>query len=121
LEPGVYTITDASWGTALDLSGGDNRSAIAFSVHGWENQQWEFVPLGPGYAIKSVHNGSYLTMDGRLHDNVPLITTPFPVSWDVEVYSGGEEDDDDVLVRIRWPHENLIFALRDATPGTKVS
>ncbi|TFY75247.1 hypothetical protein EWM64_g8765, partial [Hericium alpestre] len=121
LEPGVYTITDATWGTALDLSGGDNKSAIAFSVHEWDNQQWDFIPLGPGYAIRSVHNGSYLTMDGRLHDNVPLVTTPFPVSWEVEVYNGGEDEDDDVLVRIRWPHENLVFALSDPKGGTKVT
>ena len=38
-EQGVYTVTDVRWGMALDLSGADNRSPIAFGSHGWENQQ----------------------------------------------------------------------------------
>jgi hypothetical protein len=38
-EPGIYTATDVRWGMALDLSGADHRSLIAFGLHGWENQQ----------------------------------------------------------------------------------
>jgi hypothetical protein len=38
-EQGVYTMMDVRWGMALDLSGADNRSLIAFEPHGWENQQ----------------------------------------------------------------------------------
>ena len=43
LEPGVYTVTDVRWGLALDLSGADSRSLIAFGSHGWENQQVSVV------------------------------------------------------------------------------
>jgi len=38
-QPGIYTTTDVRWGMALDLSGADNRSLIAFGSHGWDNQQ----------------------------------------------------------------------------------
>ncbi len=44
LEPGLYTATDVRWGMALDLSGADNRSLIAFGSHGWENQQVSVLP-----------------------------------------------------------------------------
>jgi hypothetical protein len=39
LEQGRYTATDVRWGMALDLSGVDNRSLIAYGFHGLENQQ----------------------------------------------------------------------------------
>ena len=39
LEQGRYIVTDIRSGMALDLSGADNRSLIAFGLHGWENQQ----------------------------------------------------------------------------------
>jgi hypothetical protein len=39
LEQGQYTATDVRWGMALDLSGADNRSLIAYGFHGLENQQ----------------------------------------------------------------------------------
>jgi hypothetical protein len=39
LEQGHYTATDVRWGMALDLSGADNRSLIAYGFHGLENQQ----------------------------------------------------------------------------------
>jgi hypothetical protein len=36
---GTYTLTNVKAGVALDLSGGDNQSVIAFSIHGGPNQQ----------------------------------------------------------------------------------
>jgi hypothetical protein len=45
LVPGLYTATDVRWGLALDLSSADNRSLIAFGLHGWENQQVSVVSL----------------------------------------------------------------------------
>ena len=43
IEPGIYTITNVKSGTALDLSGGDNRSIIGFTVHKQGNQQVESI------------------------------------------------------------------------------
>jgi hypothetical protein len=39
LEQGRYTATDLRWGMTLDLSGADDRSLIAYGIHGKENQQ----------------------------------------------------------------------------------
>jgi hypothetical protein len=38
-DTGRYTATDIRWGMALDLSGDDGRSLIAYGFHGRENQQ----------------------------------------------------------------------------------
>lgn len=39
VNPGTYKVVNVKGGTALDLSGGDNRSIIGFNVHGQGNQQ----------------------------------------------------------------------------------
>ena len=39
LMSGVYIMTDARWGTALDLHTDDNTLAIAYYMHGGEKQQ----------------------------------------------------------------------------------
>ena len=39
MEPGIYTIKNCAADYTLDLSGGDEKSIIAFSYHGFENQQ----------------------------------------------------------------------------------
>ncbi|THH05741.1 hypothetical protein EW146_g9818 [Bondarzewia mesenterica] len=122
LTPGVYTMTTLSWDTALDLHGGNNKYAIAFGVHGGENQQWEFLPLGTGYAIRSMRNAEYLSLDGKLEPGVSIVTIPFRVFWEVEIVEDviEEEDrDEDVVVRIRWPFTDLNFVLKDAAPGTQ--
>lgn len=48
-EQGRYIVTDAHSGMALDLSGADNRSLIAFGFHGWENQQAR--PIRPSFSL----------------------------------------------------------------------
>jgi len=46
LEPGRYTVTDISSGLALDLSGADNGTVIAFELYGGTRQQVRtVVPL----------------------------------------------------------------------------
>ncbi|KAI0315945.1 hypothetical protein OF83DRAFT_1061200 [Amylostereum chailletii] len=127
LDPTVYILSDKRWGSTLDLSGGDNRSAIAFGHHGWENQQWEFSKLGAGFAIRNIRNGGYLSIAdfGALarEGGAPVVATSFPMSWDVEaqsIDSGLEEEEGDALIRIRWPESNLFLGLSDAAAGTKV-
>ena len=44
-------------------------------------------------------SGSYLSIDGRLEADVPIIAIPYWVSWDVEIVEIPEnEDEDKVLV-----------------------
>ncbi|KDQ49770.1 hypothetical protein JAAARDRAFT_42609 [Jaapia argillacea MUCL 33604] len=39
IPSGVYVLANVKCGTALDLSGADNKSIIGFPQHGGENQQ----------------------------------------------------------------------------------
>lgn len=46
--------------------------------------QWKFEPLGPGYSIRSLSNGSYMTVEAGIGNGVPIVGSPFPVSWELE-------------------------------------
>ncbi|KAI0263566.1 hypothetical protein BC834DRAFT_786051, partial [Gloeopeniophorella convolvens] len=88
-EQGLYTVTDVRWGMALDLSGADSRSLIAFGAHGWENQQWEFQSCGAGFLIKSASNGGFLTLEDLqgLHGSggAEVVAGQFPTCWEMEI------------------------------------
>ncbi|KAJ2984322.1 hypothetical protein NUW54_g10542 [Trametes sanguinea] len=89
-------------------------------MHGGPNQQWEFIPSGHGYVIRSVRRSKeghplYLTTDGGVHEHAAVVASPYPVSWNVEQTEDG--------IRISWPNTNLVFDLADwgsKTPGTKI-
>ncbi|OSX62764.1 carbohydrate-binding module family 13 protein [Postia placenta MAD-698-R-SB12] len=84
--PGTYVLLNARSGTALDLSGADQRSLIGFPAHMGQNQQWEFIPSGSGYTIRSACASScelYLSVES-VRDNAPIIASPFPSCWDVQ-------------------------------------
>lgn len=54
--------------------------------------QWQFMPLGSGWAIRSQHTGGYLILDLDHSEvrRVPVIACgEFPMAWKVEVI---EED-----------------------------
>lgn len=119
--PGPYMLLNSRSGTALDLSGADRQTVIGYPPHGGENQQWDFIPSGNGYAIRSVWPsdkydcGLYLTVQA-LQDHAPVIATPFPVSWDVRPVDEG-------TYQIYWPNTDFVLDLADwgnAAPGTKL-
>lgn len=118
LKPGIYRIQLADPNPEksdihIDLSGQDLRTIIGFSSHDGDNQRWEFATLGAGYSIRSVYNGSYLSIDFKaLHDLRPhVVASSFPVSWDVKLY-----DADNGVYRIRWPNSEYVFSM-DITAG----
>ncbi|KAH9058120.1 hypothetical protein EDB87DRAFT_953047 [Lactarius vividus] len=130
LEPGVYTVTDVRWGMALDLSGADNRSVIAFGPHGWENQQWEFQSCGSGFIIKSVSAGLFLALEDLqgLHrdGSTEVVAGQFPMCWDMEIMDNGsadneEDGDGDVYARIRLPHTEMALGFNGGYAGAQVS
>ncbi|EIM84729.1 uncharacterized protein STEHIDRAFT_158445 [Stereum hirsutum FP-91666 SS1] len=126
LQTGVYTITDATWNTAMDLSGKDNKSVISYTKHGMDNQLWEIIPLGAGYAIRSIRKGTYITVDNALEEESFVIATDFPVAWDIEVSRvvADRKDDEGVTVSIKWPGSKLSIGLKEKdanTPATLVS
>lgn len=46
--------------------------------------QWELERLGPGYTIRSLYNGAYITLESGIASGATIIGTPYPVSWAVE-------------------------------------
>ncbi|KAH9920600.1 uncharacterized protein B0H18DRAFT_880925 [Fomitopsis serialis] len=118
--PGTHVLLNARSGTALDLCGADQRNLIGFPVNMGPNQQWEFIPSGRGYMIRSAcpsSCGLYLTVE-ELRDNAPIVASSYPASWNVEFDEGAEN-----AIRISWPNTDFVMDLADwgnATPGTKV-
>lgn len=119
--PGPYMVFNAKSGTVLDLSGADRQSVIGYPAHWRNNQQWEFIPSGNGYAIRSTWPsdkydcGLYLTVRA-VQDEEPIIATPFPMSWDVRTVDEGS-------IQIYWPNTGFVFDLAgrgSAAPSTKV-
>ncbi|KAL7278227.1 hypothetical protein ACG7TL_008202 [Trametes sanguinea] len=87
---GVWT---PGTGTAVDMSGADNKTLIGYPMHGGPNQQ--------------AHGG--------VHEHAAIVASPYPVSWNVEQTEEG--------IRISWPNTDFVFDLADwgsKTPGTKI-
>ncbi|KAH9840164.1 uncharacterized protein C8Q71DRAFT_746087 [Rhodofomes roseus] len=118
--PGTHVLLNARSGTALDLCGADQRNLIGFPVNMGPNQQWEFIPSGKGYMIRSAcpsSCGLYLTVE-ELREGAPIVASSYPVSWNVDFAEKVED-----AIRISWPNTNFVIDLADwgnATPGTKV-
>ena len=73
-----------------------------FLSHGGDNQQvsacdvllpaklinrvlkWELTPLGLGFSIRSLSSGQYLTIEVGIYNGVPIVASPYPVSWAVQ-------------------------------------
>jgi len=121
LVEGVYTMRNsAASETMMDLSGGDSKSIIGFPGHGLENQQWHFERLGAGWSIRSVHTGSYLTIEKGLGDRFPVVANAYPVAW--AAHEEPSEEEDLINIRIFWPNTSYNIELLEgsATPGAKI-
>lgn len=88
--PGTYSLVNARTNTAADLSGGDYKSIIGYSLHGGENQQWEFLPSGNGYAIRCIrtphHIGQpiYMAVEGEVKEKALVVAITQRTEWTVE-------------------------------------
>ena len=138
--PGTYVLLNARGGTAMDLHGGDDTNVIGYPMHGNQNQQWEFIPSGHGYVIRCVRpskagHALYLTVEGGVRNNAPVVASAYPVAWNVEQTEEGIRYVRLGLGlgllyrrlthsrRISWPNSNFVFDLADwgdNAPGTKV-
>lgn len=63
--------------------------------------QWEIIPLGAGYAIRSIRRGTYITVDNSLEEEAFVVASDFPVAWDIQVSAvvAARKDDEGVTVR----------------------
>jgi len=70
--------------------GGDNQQVSACSVLlpailiNWV-LKWELTPLGLGFSIRSLSSGQYLTIEAGIYNGVPIVASPYPVSWAVQM------------------------------------
>ncbi|KAF8968533.1 hypothetical protein BDZ97DRAFT_1915985 [Flammula alnicola] len=111
LPSGIYRIvSDHDPNSAIDLSGYDKKSIIAYGGHDGENQKWEFTRLGPGFSIRSLFNGAYITLESGIIEGATMIASAYPVSWAVEV-----DDFEAGIYRIRWPNSPFIFDWPEGT------
>jgi len=115
--PGVYYIVnDQNHDLVLDVAGYDTRTVLAYGKLGGDNQKWEFIKFGAGYAIKSLINqqpGLYLSVEFGALENNGTIVSPFPVSWEMEM-----DPSDSGLYRIRWPNCPLMLDFPDINGHT---
>ncbi|KAI0370736.1 hypothetical protein BV20DRAFT_943443 [Pilatotrama ljubarskyi] len=123
--PGTYVLLNARGGTAVDMSGADNKTLIGWPMHGGPNQQWEFIPSGHGYLIRCVRRSKeghplYLTTEQGVGEHVAIVASPYPVSWNVEQTEDGIRY---INRLISWPNTDLVFSLAASgskNPGTKI-
>ncbi|THH06417.1 hypothetical protein EW145_g4110 [Phellinidium pouzarii] len=120
IEPGMYKLINVLGNVALDLSGGDGKSIIAFTTHGQGNQQWIISsPDQQGnQTIKGASSGKYLAIEGLPQNSERLVASQDPVLWAVR-RDGGDRS----VWRVYWPGTGFNFDLSDrgnSTPGTPI-
>ena len=92
---GTYILVNAHNSSAADLSARDNETIIGYPQHGAENQQWEFIPTGNGYAIRSVkvpnYNGQevYMNVKGEVRETAAVVAKTHRAEWCVEQTADG--------------------------------
>ncbi|KAG6818757.1 hypothetical protein H0H93_002089 [Arthromyces matolae] len=102
-----YVLINAKSGTALDLSGSDNVSVLGWEAHRGENQQWELHQEDNQWVFCNVHNGKFLGIERRAHDNVPVRGVDAPVKWNIF-----PDDRDQSVYRYAYFHDrhfSMVF------------
>ncbi|KII84906.1 carbohydrate-binding module family 13 protein [Plicaturopsis crispa FD-325 SS-3] len=115
----TYVLTNVKGGTALDLSGGDNKSLIGFQNHGGGNQQWQLSQENSGWVFRNVGTGKYLGVEGRADDGVPVVAVDSPFIWNI-----WPDEKDGSVYRVFVPNTAYNIDLSDhgnSEPGTKVT
>ncbi|KAF8725139.1 Ricin-type beta-trefoil, partial [Rhizoctonia solani] len=100
---------------ALDLSGGDQQTILAFPLHRGDNQKWEFIPADNGlYHIRNVGYGKFITFPDDANDGKQVIATDGPREWEVRVgHEGVNQKDERESIRIFHPGTNKNIDLKD--------
>ncbi|KAH7925979.1 carbohydrate-binding module family 13 protein [Leucogyrophana mollusca] len=115
----TYKLINVKGGTALDLSGGDNRSIIGYGFHNGPNQEWLFEQHEGGHwTIKSVGSGKYLGLEENPRDGVSVLAVSNPYRWDI-----WPDDEDLSVYRIFASGTQFNIDLSDhgnPTPGTEI-
>ncbi|PIL34539.1 hypothetical protein GSI_03317 [Ganoderma sinense ZZ0214-1] len=117
--PGAaFVLVNARYpGQALTIDMVDRKTVVGYPTQFGQNQQWEFVPSGAGFAIRSMLPGGkklYLSVgDWRGCEDVPVVVSAYPVAWEVEGSKKG--------IRIGWPNSDVGFELEEDYDGNSVN
>ncbi|KAI1782605.1 hypothetical protein LXA43DRAFT_905226 [Ganoderma leucocontextum] len=113
--PGTYVLINAWSKIVADLNEQDHNTVIGYLLHGGTNQQWEFIPSGNGYVIRSMCHPAvdlYMTVEGEVREKAPVVATAHHTVWTVEQTSEGLR-----CFKISWLNSNLVFDLADTVSG----
>ncbi|KAI8972413.1 hypothetical protein BD414DRAFT_500232 [Trametes punicea] len=107
---GVHLLQNLKSGTVLHLARRDRRRLECYPLHAELNQQWEFISIGEGYAIKcgrTAFDGQplYLTVEAPAHDSSAIVASLYPVPWKIERCMTRAS------YRIYWPGTDLAIEL----------
>ncbi|PFH47536.1 carbohydrate-binding module family 13 protein [Amanita thiersii Skay4041] len=108
----VYRIVNAKSGTALDLSGTDERSIIGWPKHDGDNQKWHVEENNGLYSLRNVRYGKYVGLEStHLKDAIKAIATENKFDWEVK-----QDEDDPTVFRFFVP--GTVFNLDLSNHGS---
>ena len=146
--PGTaYVLVNARYpGQALTVDMIDRKTIIGYPTQFGQNQQWEFVPSGAGFAIRSMLPQSggkklYLSVGDWTagSDDVKVVASTFPVAWNIDgskkgiryVVFGPARGSTlriygtprliRMLRRIEWPNSDVAFELEEDYDGNSTN
>ncbi|CAE6473426.1 unnamed protein product [Rhizoctonia solani] len=80
LQPGLYRISNAVTGTAIQISDDDSTKIVTWEQHNRENQQWFLQRSGHGYQLQNRRHSTYLAVSNT--DNHALVyASRYPTTW----------------------------------------
>ncbi|KAF9072622.1 hypothetical protein BDP27DRAFT_1320294 [Rhodocollybia butyracea] len=117
MKHAIYHIKSAANPSqVLDVSGQNRRSVLAYSFHGGQNQQWEVMPNGAGFAIRSVLNGAFISLDIDNDKKIrEVVVTAFPIIWNISSAEGTSQH------RIYWADSSLAFTFKNPNSALELS
>ena len=145
--PGTaYVLVNARYpGQALTVDMIDRKTIIGYPTQFGQNQQWEFVPSGAGFAIRSMLPQSggkklYLSVGDWTagSDDVKVVASTFPVAWNIDGSKKGIRyvafgptsgftlrvhgtQLIRLLRRIEWPNSDVAFELEEDYDGNSTN
>ncbi|KAL5501241.1 hypothetical protein ACEPAH_9628 [Sanghuangporus vaninii] len=120
IQPGTYKLINVKAGTALDLSGGDNRTIIGFEDTGGDNQKWTISEpdSDDNQTIYCQAKNLYLAIEDAPNDWTRVIASSSPDKWAIR-----RDSNDSSVWRVFFPGTGFNFDLAnhgDPTPGTVI-
>ncbi|KIL63079.1 carbohydrate-binding module family 13 protein [Amanita muscaria Koide BX008] len=110
VNSGLYHITNAKSGTALDQSGTDEGAIIGWDSHQGDNQKWYIEARGNGrFTIRNKGSGQFIGLrTNQLKDDVRAVSVNYQHEWEIR-----QDDNDDHVWRFYVPGTPFNLDLTD--------